>query len=149
VLILGGLLVGTVALRIRDRDLRLPVAVVGGSLVVVVALVVYRPLTQAEKLAFVPDGAGARATYVSTGLLPVRLSADGADPVVLADGEVGSVLTRHATGVEAGRQFTVSIRPAVPWTWWLVLIAGCFVPCVTVAVRRRDDQPGSGLVAAA
>jgi hypothetical protein len=139
VLVLGGVLVAFVVGRIRNRDARMPAAVIGASLVIVTALVVYRPLTGAERISFVPDRSGARATYVSTGLLPVRLAARGAKPVVLGDGEVGSVLAEHATGVSAGRQFTVSIRPAVPFGWWLGLIGCCFVPGVASAVARRRN----------
>jgi len=137
VLLLGAALVATVTARLRNRDARLPVAVIGGSLVIVVALVVYHPLTGADRLSFVPDGSGARATYVSTGVLPVRLSAEGAESVVLSDGEVGSVLTEHATGVEAGKQFTVSVRPAVPWGLWVGLIVCCFVPGIAGTLRRQ------------
>lgn len=143
VLVLGAGLVVVVVSRLRNADARVPVAVVGASLVIVTALVVYRPLTRAERVSFVPDGAGARATYVSTGLLPVRLAAKGADPVVLADGEVGSVLAEHPTGVAAGRQFTVSVRPAVPFAWWFALVAGCFVPGTVATLRTRRRAPAN------
>jgi len=143
VLLLGAALAATVTAKLKNPDARLPVAVVGGSLVIVVALVVYQPLTGADRLSFVPDGSGARATYVSTGVLPVRLSAEGADAVVLSDGEVGSVLTEHATGVEAGKQFTVSVRPAVPWGVWAGLIACCFVPGVAGSLRGRRRSAGT------
>ena len=137
VLLLGGALVGLVVTRLRNREARMPMAVVGASLVIVTALVVYHPLTRADRLSFVPDGSGARATYVSTGLLPVRLDAKGAEPVVLADGEVGSVLAKQPTGVAAGHQFTVSVRPAVPFGWWVALICCCFVPGLAATLRRR------------
>ncbi len=134
---LGGLLVWLVTSRLHDRDLRLPVVVVGASVVLAVALLVHQPLTRAERISFVPDDAGARATYVSTGLLPVQLSAPGAETVVLTDGEVGSVLARRGTDVAAGQQFTVVIRPAVPWSWWVVLAGCCFVPAIVGSLGRR------------
>lgn len=137
VLVLGGLVVFLGARRLRDRELRLPVAVVGSAAVLVAALLVHQPLTRAERISFVPDGNGARATYVSTGLLPVELSAPGADPVVLADGEVGSVISRQGTAVPTGEQFTVTVRPAVPTSWWAVLTACCFLPALTGALARR------------
>ena len=140
VLLLGTGLVVVAVSRVRNRDARLPVAVIGASLVIVTALVVYRPLTRADRLSFVPDGSGARATYVSTGMLPVRLAARGADPVVLRDGQVGSVLARHATGVEAGRQFTVSVRPAIPFGWWVGLVLACFVPGLFGTIRRASRR---------
>lgn len=141
VLLLGGALVASVVSRLRNRDARLPIAIVGASLVIVTALVVYRPLTRAERLSFVPAGSGARATYVSTGMLPVKLAAKGAHPVVLSDGQVGSVLAEHATGVESGKQFSVSVRPAVPFDLWLGLVVCCFVPGIVSTVRRRRNLP--------
>ena len=146
ILVLGAALVTLLVRRVGSREARVPIAVIGASLVIATALVVYRPLTRADRLSFVPDGSGARATYVSTGLLPVRLDARGAEPVVLADGEVGSVLAQHATGVEAGRQFTVSVRPAVPFGWWCALVACCFVPGIAATARRsRAEAPAGNL----
>ncbi|RNL79189.1 S26 family signal peptidase [Nocardioides marmorisolisilvae] len=141
VLVLGSLVVAGVAGRVREREARMPVLLVGGALVIVTALVVYRPLTQADRLSFVPVGSGAKATYVSTGMLPVKLSAKGSEPVVLADGEVGSIVAKHATGVEAGKQFTVSVQPAIPMGWWIALVAACFVPGVASTLRRRTNLP--------
>jgi len=141
VLVLGAALVAVVAGRIRNRDARFPVAIIGASLVIACALVAYRPLTRAERISFVPDGSGARATYVSTGLLPVRLAAVGVPGVVLRDGQVGSVLTEHATGVQAGRQFTVSVRPSIPFGWWVVLVLACFVPGFAASARRKANRP--------
>lgn len=128
ILLFGGLLVGTVATKLRDRDLRLPVAVVGGSLVVVVALVIYRPLTQADQLSFVPTGHGVRATYVSTGLLPVRIRASGGTQVVLRDGEVGSVRSTTPSHQGNRSRYAVAVAPALPRTLWILLIALCFLP---------------------
>jgi len=73
----------------------------------------------------------------------VRLSAPGAEPVVLADGEVGSVLARHGTDLPAGERFTVSVRPAVPTPWWIVLAGCCFLPALAgTLARRRGQRPG-------
>jgi signal peptidase I len=137
VLLLGGLAVSAIAGRVRDRDVRVAVAVVGGSLVIVTAFVLYRPLTQADQMSFVPVGHGVRATYVSTGLLPVRVSAAGGTHVVLHDGEVGSVRsTRPASGSGANR-YAVSVVPAVPTSWWVLLIALCVLPAVGRGIGDR------------
>ncbi|MFL6160369.1 MAG: hypothetical protein ACJ72D_30135 [Marmoricola sp.] len=134
VLIGGGALVAALCWRVRDRDLRLPLAVVGVAVVLAVGLVVYRPLTRAEQISFVPAAHGARATYVSTGLVPVRLSARGGDSVVLRDGQVGSVLAR-ATGAEH-RRYAVTISPQLALRWWLVLVGACFTPALARGVVR-------------
>lgn len=129
VLLLGTVLVVTVAGRVRDRDLRLPVVVVGGSLVLVAALVIYRPLTRADQISFVPAGHGARATYVATGILPVRISASGGTAVVLHDGQVGAVSTNAPTR-DSGHssRYSVTVSPALSLIWWMALILACFVP---------------------
>jgi signal peptidase I len=144
ILVIGGLLVALTASRLRDADLRLPVAVVGGSVVLVVALVVHRPLTRAEQMSFVPVGNGARATYVSTGLLPVRVRAAGGAQVVLHDGEVGAVTTTGETGVPVAdgtrHRYAVRVDPALPLSWWFVLVGACFLPALVRAVRRRPTS---------
>lgn len=133
VLGLGALLVGSVVGRLRDRDSRVPVALIGTAVVLAAVLVVYRPLTGAEQLSFRAVEGGARASYVSTGLLPVQLTEPGGDRVVLAAGEVGSVLSTSADG----RRFEVSVRPAIPTAWWWVLVGACFVPAIATARPRR------------
>lgn len=146
VLALGGLLVGSVTHRLRDRDLRLPVALVGGAIVLAVAVSVYQPLTRAEQLAFTPDGDGARATYVSTGLLPMRIAARGSDEAVtLRSGETGSVRATQTREGAAGTQgrFEVSVSPDIPAWWWAVLVAACLLPAAAGSLGRgrRSSAP--------
>jgi len=131
VLLLGGLLGWLVVRRLRDPDWRMPAALVGSAVVLAVALVAYRPLTRADQLSFVPVDGAARATYVSTGLVPLRLSAHGADPVLLHDGEVGTVTARAQDG-----RYAVSLQPQIPFGWWVALVALCFAPALRRAVRR-------------
>jgi len=129
----GAFLVALVVSRLRDRESRVPVAVVGSAVVLAAALSIYRPLTRAEQLSFEPVDGGARATYVSTGLLPLRLTEPGGNAVVLDDGEVGSVMSTSADG----RRFEVSLGPRIPWSWWVALVGCCFVPAVVTVRRAR------------
>jgi hypothetical protein len=138
VLALGGFLVAFAVSRLRPRW-RAAAALVGASMVLCTAIVVYRPFVSAEQLAFAPDGQGARATYVSTGLLPVRLQADqsGGAHVDLRDGQVGSVHVSTAND----RRYAVRLSPAVPLQFWLILVGGCFVPGLISSVGgRRADR---------
>ncbi|MBO9521276.1 MAG: hypothetical protein J7518_07040 [Nocardioidaceae bacterium] len=130
VLLGGWLLVWLLVRRLRDPDWRMPAAVVGSAAVLALALVAYRPLTRADQLSFVSEHGAARATYVSTGLVPLRLSATGADPVRLRDGEVGSVLARERDG-----RYAVAVRPDIPFGWWAGLVAVCFLPVIGRLVR--------------
>jgi hypothetical protein len=144
VLVLGGFLVAFGASRLR-RSWRGAAVLVGASLVLCTAIMVYRPFVSAEQLAFAPDGHGARASYVSTGLLPVRLQAaqpDGAH-VDLRAGQVGSV---HVTVADSQKQYGVRLSPAVPFQFWLVLVLACFLPGVVSSVRgRRGRAPVTGV----
>lgn len=138
VLVGGALLVWLLVRSARDRSWRIPLAVLGASVVITTAILVYRPLLGAEQISFRAEDGTARATYVGTGLLPVRLSTPQGGSVVLRPGEVGSVTdtTPDSVGAHANR-FAVALGPAVPFSWWLVLIVLCFVPALVETLRGR------------
>jgi hypothetical protein len=139
VLIIGFLLVGVVR-RVVRQQWRLPAVLVLGSLVVALALGIHRPLLNAEQLAIGPSASGgAEATYVGTGLLPIRLYADGGGTVVLHDGEVGTV---HVENLEPHGKVQVHLRPAVPPWWWAVLVVPCFLPAL-IGSRPRGARPAT------
>lgn len=154
-LLVGGAAVAGVR-RLLRPPWRAPVTLVLASLVLSVAIVVHEPFTGAQQLGFAaePDGAGAEATYVGTGLLPVRLAAPDGTSVVLGAGEVGSVRVPAVDADEQGL-LQVALGPAVPLWWWVLLVLACFVPAlatslgalVAAAVRRRRGSPGRGSAA--
>lgn len=132
------LIVGAVVLAVVVRRAppaaRFPVAVVGAAVVASVALVVHQPLTRAEQLAFAADDGVAAASWVNTGMLPLRLAEVGGDASdVMAPGEVAEVLVDHSEG---GR-FVVEVDPVLPWWWWPVVAGVCFFPAVLETARRR------------
>lgn len=138
-LALGGFAVALVTTRV-PRGWRSASALVGTAAVLAVAVTAYRPFTRAEQLSFGQAPGGARATYVSTGLLPVRLSADGGGSVVLSDGESGTVEVPATSG---GRRLVVHLSPAVPWPFWVVLVGLCLAPAAVSSVVRRRPDPTS------
>ncbi len=140
VLLGGGLLVAALATWFPDRAARSSVALVGAALVIVAALVVYRPLTRAEQLGFEQVNGGARATYVSTGLVPVRLRAQGGNAVVLRDGEVGSVLAPAQRRSEDQARFEVAVSPQLPLGWQAALVGLCFVPVLVARSGGRGSR---------
>lgn len=120
------------------------------------AIAWYRPLVNAEQLAFAPSaGGGADATYVGTGLLPIRLTAHDGASVVMAAGQVRTV---HVTSADRTGRLRVTLSPVVPWWSWPVLIGACFLPAAvstrptSSAGRRRRPaseplgSPGGGHV---
>lgn len=142
--LLAGLGVALVARRLARDAWRLPATLVVGAVTVSVAIVVYQPLIGAEEIAFAPDGAGARATYVGTGLLPVRLVAEGSgrtqtgDAVTLRAGEVGSVQVEQA---DADGRFRAALEPAIPTRWWALLVLLCFLPAAISTIRAHLRAP--------
>lgn len=122
------------------RDWKLPVTVLLSSIVVTAAIVWCRPFINAEQIAFAPDHhGGAVATYVGTGLLPIRLSAHGGETghstsgtnigssVVMRDGQLGTV---RVTQPDAQHRLRVDLGPAVPWWVWAGIVVLCFLPAL-------------------
>jgi hypothetical protein len=146
VLVLAGVLVALAVGRL-DRRWRGAAAMVGASIVLCTVIVVYRPLVNAEQVAFAHVGAEGRATYVSTGLLPVRLQVvgPGGSHVDLRDGQVGSV---RMAAADSRRHEAIRLSPAVPLGFWLLLVAACFVPALVsssarlLTRRRSTEAPG-------
>ncbi len=139
-ILLGGFFLVVIVRAFVGVDWKLPVAVLLGSLAITLAIVVHRPLLNAEQLSFVPGRTGgADATYVGTGLLPVRLRAHEGESVVMRDGQVGRV---HVAVPDSRHEFRVALSPAVPWWLWALLVLGCFLPALyslLVGFPPRDE----------
>ncbi|MEV5003804.1 S26 family signal peptidase [Nocardioides sp. LML1-1-1.1] len=121
-----------------------PVVIVLGSVVLTVAIMWLRPLVNAEQLAFAPapDG-GADATYVGTGLLPVRLAAHDGAEVVMRTGEIGHV---HVSAADDHGRLRVTLSSAPPWWFWIALFSMCFAPALWCTATgafatRRAERP--------
>ena len=140
-LLVGGLLC-VLAVRLVRPRWKAPAAVVLVAVVLSIAISWLRPLVDAEQLSFAPAPAGgADATYVGTGLLPIRLTAAGGASVVIRDGEVGRV---HVARADPTGRLRVTLSPAVPWWCWGLLVGLCFVPALMISVppgaaRRRSE----------
>ena len=126
----GALLLTLLVRRFTAVRFKLPATTVGIAALVTLTIWVYRPLVRAQLVVIEHVGAGghaARATYASTGLLPVRLTAAGSHPIVLHDGDFGSVITRK---VDAHGVFHAAVLPHITWPMWAALIAVCFLPAL-------------------
>jgi len=139
------LLIGAVVLAaamwwpLRGRW-RLPVAVVGTALILCLAIVIYQPFTGAQRLSAQPVEGGVRATYVSTGLLPLRLHSASGQHVDLRNGQTGALLSTKATSPGS---YPVHIGPHFPFWWWIVLVLACFVPAVWTVVFAPKAEPAA------
>jgi hypothetical protein len=127
ILVIGGLVLWLVIRRFSTHRWRLPLTVAGGALLICVSIVMLRPLTRADQISSVATSDGARATYISTGLLPLRLQAAHGDHVNLRNGQLGSVVS---TQPDSAGHYPITLNPDIIWWWWLVLVAACFVPAL-------------------
>lgn len=141
VLLAGGLLIALVW-RWARRSWRLPAAMVLASLTITTAIVWHQPLLGAQQLAFAPSpGGGADATYVGTGLTPIRVRAPGGDQRTLRAGEVGTV---HLSHPDRRGRYRVRLAPALPWWWWSAVLLVCLLPglySLVIGLPARSDHP--------
>lgn len=134
--------------RAARRDYRLPITLVLVALAIDVVLVWYQPLTNAQLVGSRTGSDGVHASFVNTGLLPVRVTGVGGSEVVISSGEVGGVRTDV---VGEDNRYHVDFDQATPWWFWLLLILLCFgLPLYWLIVgvpidpaiaggKRRDD----------
>ena len=145
-MLLGGAMLTALAVPFARPRWKAPVLLVAAAVVLSAAISWYRPLVNAEQLAFAPvPGGGADASYVGTGLLPIRLTAHGGPSVVMRAGQVGTV---HVRTADAGGKLRVTLAPAIPWWWWSVLVGACFVPAgaASASGTRRGKAAASRVV---
>jgi hypothetical protein len=129
---------------LASKRARAPLRVLGAAALVAAACYVYNPLFGAENLGMIPLGgsAGARATYVGTGLMPVQLAAEGAHSVLVYAGEARSIVATH---LGPGGQYQVKVTPKIPWQTWLVVAAFGIAPAVWSVIAGTEwPPPGSG-----
>ena len=145
ILAVGAVLINVLVRRFTAPRWRVPAATVSTAVLVTLPIWIYRPLIGAQLVTFGQDGdGGARATYISTGLLPVRLSAPDAPRLILDSGATGSIVTRH---LDASGRFTADLAPHLPWWLWAVVLGACFVPALwslaAGSPSRRQEVEGT------
>ncbi|MDQ4504392.1 LamG-like jellyroll fold domain-containing protein [Sinomonas sp. ASV322] len=124
------------AWRVRGRLARRACWVVGESFAVAATLLVLRPLAGIQELLRLPEDNGLAMTFVSTGILPVRVSSESGTFVDLAAGQVGTV---HSAARHADGSFAFSASPRPDWIGWVVEAAVVLVPLVLMLVWAGRD----------
>ena len=125
ILVIGALALWVLVTKFTPPKYRLPLTTVGAALLIAGSSYILKPLVRAVKISFVPVAHGARATYVSTGLLPLHLSMRGGKYVDLNDGTVGSLLV---TKVDRYGHYPVALTPHLSIWFWVVLVLISFLP---------------------
>jgi hypothetical protein len=129
-LLIVGALITAVAVRRARRQLRLPLAIIGATAALALAL------QGADQLQLTAQGEGAIGSWVNTGLLPLRLTPlSGAPPQVIASGEMAHFRFTHAA---PGGRYGVRLSPQVPWQMWFLMLGGCLLPAIVQTGRRRS-----------
>lgn len=138
-LLLGGIALWVLTAVLAPGPARAPARVLGTAALVAVAIYLYNPLFGATQMSFVPLGEpGARATYVGTGMLPVKLQADAMTSVPVQTGHERSIVVPHQS--DDGR-YRVRVVPTIPWQTWLVVVAGCLAPAVWSVIVGAEPPP--------
>ncbi|GLZ39305.1 hypothetical protein [Actinokineospora sp. NBRC 105648] len=137
ILAFGGLAVWLLT-RWTGPRWRTPLRLVGYPLVVCVAVVVLRPLVGATLLSTFAAVNETRATVVSTGILPIRVSTpDGR----YADLRAGQVSDLVSTATDDRGHLPITIDAHMPLSWWVVCLLLCAVPLVLSLFVRPKVVP--------
>lgn len=131
-LFLAGLVIVTILTRlIASPTHRASMRMLGASLVATLVVFVLRPFVALVVLEAVTRGDDVKASIVNTGLLPIRVAAEGGTSTTLAAGQVGSITT--PTG-ENGQFHTISTTLDLPLWGWILFFGLCAVPLLYTLV---------------
>ncbi|MTD15733.1 signal peptidase I [Nakamurella sp. YIM 132087] len=139
VLLVGGIVLRFATARWAGPRTRSPIRVMGSSLLFAVAAYLYEPFVRVVGIENYQDADGMHLSVVSTGLIPVRVSADTGGHVDLIDGRVGTVVTDPAEGID-----TVHLTATVhlSWGWWALLVLLWLTPLWwALLVGDGTDRP--------
>ncbi|ARC57726.1 Signal peptidase I W [Frondihabitans sp. 762G35] len=138
------LLVGTAFVLFATRLIAAPARrvsfrILGFSMLASLTVYVLRPLVGLVVLTTSVSGAGATAQVVSTGILPIRVSAKGGSSVDLVAGQVGSVTVPSLADL-GHYSLSSALNLTVPE--WFVFAAVCSIPLLWCFVVGLPATPG-------
>jgi len=127
--------------RFVSTDNRSAARITGACLVVSCTTALLKPLVGVAMLSTYVEGGFARATVVSTGVLPIRAEVTGGTHVDLVSGMVGTV-SAPARAIADAYDVTTALH--LPPAGWLVLGGICALPllwCLVVGLPPRAEKP--------
>jgi signal peptidase I len=147
-LFLAGLVIVTILTRlIGSPTHRASMRMLGGSLVATLVVFVLKPFVALVVLEAVTRGSDVRASIVNTGLLPIRVAAEGGTHTTLAAGQVGSITAPIG---ENGQFHQISTTLDLPLWGWILFYALCAVPLLyTLIVGLPAEREERTLLATA
>jgi len=138
-LILGGIAWWVITALLASRRSRAPLRVLGAAGLVAGAIYLYNPLFGASQRFFAPLGPqGAQATYVGTGLMPVKLQAEGVPSELVHLGEEQSIMAKQP---DPSGEYQVDVVPTIPWQTWPIVAGLCLSPAVWSVIVGVDAPP--------
>lgn len=139
-LLIGCVVVWLLSRYERNPTRRASVRIVGFSIVVTAVISLLRPFVGVVLLSETATPAGVQAVVVSTGLLPIRVSAVGGTHVQLVSGAVGQ-LTTHTPSPDGRYHFASALD--LPFAGWAIFAGICAVPllwCLIVGLPASKDE---------
>ena len=143
-LALGGTAVWWGTKLLATRFWRVPLRVLGFSLLLATTTLVLKPFVATITRGITADATGMHITIISAGMLPIRVTSKYGGFVDLASGEIKALTTIPPPGAR-GAPLTAGVH--MPWWLWLTMTGLWLLPLVyglAAAIRRPlfDDAPG-------
>ena len=135
-LVTGGLLVWWATRLWAPALWRVPLRVLGFSVLLSTATFVLKPFVGVVSMGSSIDAAGTHVAVVATGLLPVRVAAATGGSVDLVDGQVG-ILTTTLPPDSKGAVLTTGLH--MPVWLWAVMVVLWLLPLVYGLIAGRRD----------
>ena len=143
IIAVGLVLVFLLTRLVRSRQRRAALRIVGVTLVVSVAAYILRPFTGVEVLQTYVAGGKAGATVVSTGLLPIRVTAEHGNHVDLLTGQVGQL---SIPGYLTDGYYRLSSALHLDAAGWIAFLLVCCIPLIGTMIfglpprEAADDE---------
>ena len=140
-LVLGAVVIyaATAFHRITRRDQTTPARILGYSVLVSVALYIYKPLVRVALITQTTINGITTTTVVPTGLIPVTVHALHGTTADLRPGQVGTVTTGKA---DTTGHFHIALTPHLNHIAWITLAVLCLAPLITaVLIGTPHAQP--------
>jgi signal peptidase I len=143
-LLLAGIVIVTTLTRlIASPTHRASMRMLGGSLVATLVVFVLKPFVALVVLEAVTRGSDVQASIVNTGLLPIRVAAEGGTHTTLSAGEVG---TLTAPVGDNGQFHQISTTLDLPLWGWILFYGLCAAPLLyTLVVGLPTDKEAQRL----
>jgi len=137
-LLIGGVVIWLITTPLRSPTSRAAWRISGFAFVVAIAAYVLRPFVGVIVLATTTGHHSASATLVSSGLLPIRVTALHGTSVHLVSGQVGEVKVPSLTSTG---HYVISSALDLSFLGWVVFILFCLAPLLWVFLVGLPADP--------